>query len=370
MNQDEVGGVTSTEVCNITCVMCHFNGPWAPRKQGVLTVDEVKTYLEQIPRGPVWFAGTGEFFMDPNALTHLRNAVALGHQPCILTNGLLLTPALMDEILDLGVRSFHISVDEIAPEKYRKIRIGGDLQIILDSCAYLRARKTKYPDLHVGINVTLFRKTFLRQQEFIDYWRGKVDQVNFNAEYYDIFKFRNTFFEAEQRCDCHLKVYLLPTGQMAPCCAMTVYQHHHQVDWLPHIRDTTPEEALRRFHEMYRDPSSPLGQLCKGCDWWIMWARDAEGKTANPCGTPYLRCVSLPAEADAAPEGPAATGPVRLPLRLVPPPAAAPAAEAPSPKKPVAPAPARHLLGRVWWRTGGRVLRGLRRRFGSARKAS
>src|SRR5438067_1079565 len=173
MEQAAVGGITTTEVCNITCVMCHFNGPWAPRKQGVLTVAEVQKFLQEIPIGQVWFAGTGEFLMDPNARTHLRNACALGHQPCILTNGLLLTPALIDEILEIGVRRIHISVDEILPEKYRKIRIGGDLQIILDACAYLRAQKIRYPDLYVGINVTLFKKTFPRQEEFIAFWRGK-----------------------------------------------------------------------------------------------------------------------------------------------------------------------------------------------------
>jgi hypothetical protein len=154
---------------------------------------------------------------------------------------------------------------------------------------------------------------------------------------------------------------------------MTVYQHHHQVDWLPHIRDTTPDEALRRFQEMYRDSSSPLGRLCQGCDWWIMWARDEEGKTANPQGTAYLRCVPLPAEAEAPGAGPAETVTARVSLPLVPPPSALPAAAssiaAPPAKQPQAGASARRLLGQVWRRTGGRVLNGFRRRFGGARKA-
>jgi hypothetical protein len=327
MDVQDVGGVTTTEVCNITCVMCHFNGPWAPRKQGVLTVEEVRKYLESVPRGDTWFAGTGEFFMDPNALTHVRNAVALGHSPCILTNGLLLTPELQDTLLEIGVRRFAISCDEISPARYGKIRIGGDLQVLLDACAHFRRRKEQYPELQVCINVTMFRKTFLRQDEFIAFWRGKVDQLNFNAEYHDIFKFRNKLFEPEKRNDCHIKVYLLPTGQMAPCCAMTVYQHHHQVDWLPHIKDTTPQQALDHFKRLYADPDSPLGRLCQGCDWWIMWARDTEGKTPYPSQTAYLRCVNLnelPAAEVEEPAAPAEPLRDRIPLPLVRP---APVAE-------------------------------------------
>jgi hypothetical protein len=329
MEAGDVGGVTTTEVCNITCVMCHFNGPWAPRKQGVLTVEEVRKFLSEIPTTDVTFAGTGEFFMDPNALEHLRTARALGHGLGVLTNGLLLTESLIDTILDIGVRRVTISVDEIVPAKYAKIRIGGDLDKILDVCAYLRRRKADYPDLSVGINVTMFRKTFLRQDEFIAFWRGKVDQVNFNAEYYDTFKFRNKFFDPEKRVDCPMRVYLLPTGQMAPCCAMMVYQHHHQVDWLPHIKDTTPAEAHELFQKLYADPTSPLGQHCQNCDWWIMWARDDEGKTPYPQQTAYMRCVplnDLPAEQVPAV---AADGSQRLSLPLVTAPQE-PAAEAPS----------------------------------------
>ena len=293
MEAADVGGITTTEICNISCVMCHFNGPWAPRKQSVLTPDQVKKFLEEAPKGQAWFAGTGEFLMDPNALTHLRHAKELGHQPCLLSNGLLLTPKLIDEILEIGVRLVHISCDEISQDKYKKIRIGGELQKVLDACRYMKSKKREYPDLRVGINMTLFSNTVGRQQEFIDFWQDKVDSVNFNAEYYNIFKFRQKFFEPERRNDCHVRVYLMPTGQMAPCCAMGVYQHHHNVDWLPHIDETTPADAHEYFKKMYADPSSPLRKLCEGCDWWILWARDVEGKTANPGQTAYQRCVPL-----------------------------------------------------------------------------
>src|SRR6266850_2405636 len=63
----QAGGITTTEICNLTCVMCHFNGPKAVRKEGVLDPRQVEKYLRQLPAGTtIWFAATGEFFMDPN----------------------------------------------------------------------------------------------------------------------------------------------------------------------------------------------------------------------------------------------------------------------------------------------------------------
>lgn len=284
----KVGGVTTTEVCNISCSMCHFNGPRAVRKAGTTTLDQVKKYLAEIPPGQeVSFAGTGEFFMDPNALTYLRLAIESGHQPHILTNGQLLTPELIDQILETGVRFIRISVDAIDEDHYRKVRQGGELSVILAACDYLRQQKEKYPDLRVEVNNTLFLNTVNRQDEFIEFWRGRVDGVNFNAEYYDIFKFRNKFYEPQERNDCDLSVYLLPTGQMAPCCAMMVYQHYNNVDWMPYIDNTTPEEAYDQFVKLYYDPTSEFHSICQKCEWWIMWAHDEAGNN------PYWKSVQL-----------------------------------------------------------------------------
>jgi sulfatase maturation enzyme AslB (radical SAM superfamily) len=237
------------------------------------------------------FAATGEFFMDPHALDHLRAAVELGHQPSILTNGLLLTPALIDEILRIGVRFVAISVDAIDHDQYRRIRRGGDFQLILDACAHLRSRKSDYPDIRVEINNVLFKATHHRQQEYVDFWRGKVDAVSFNAEYYDTFKFRNTIYDRGERVDCQIRAFLMPTGRITPCCAMTVYQHDRDVSWLPHIAEMPLDEAQTYMQRLYDDPESPLGRLCKTCDWWILFKRNEQGDS------PYLRTVFFGSDA-------------------------------------------------------------------------
>jgi hypothetical protein len=289
MEPSEVGGACTTEVCNLSCVMCHFNGPNAVRLEGTVTVEELRKFAGSVPPGPFWFSSTGDFLMDPNALQHLRTVVECGHQPCVLTNGQLLTPTMVDSMLEIGVREISISVDAIDAESYRKIRRGGELNNILAICSYLRAKKSEYPDLIVSIANVLFKNTFRRQEEFIRFWSGKADVIKFQAEYYDTFKFRNTLYDPGERVDCQVRVFLLPTGQMSPCCAITAHQHDRNLDWLPHIRDTSPEEALQHFKKLYADRESPLGKLCQQCDWWILFKRDEEGNS------PFTRILPLPA---------------------------------------------------------------------------
>ena len=68
--------------------------------------------------------------------------------------------------------------------------------------------------------------------------------------------------------DCHLQLYLLPTGHVSPSCAV-------------------PAAALDAFQKMYDDPASPLANLCRGCEWWIQWKRDEAGNS------PYFKTVEI-----------------------------------------------------------------------------
>jgi len=282
----KVASINTTDVCNLSCVMCHFNGPNATKKADALSVQQVSKVLSEIPKGEVvWFCATGEFFIDANALQHLRAATALGLKPCVLSHGQLFTPKLIDEVLEAGVRMIRMSVDSTDADQYRKIRRGGELSKIIEACTYLRGKKIDYPDLRVEINATLFKTTFASQRQMEDFWRPLVDQVNFNAEYFNTFEFRNVFYVPDQRVDCDIEIYVMPSGRIVPCCAMAVYQHDHDVSWLPHIDEVKSlDEAYQRLCDIYEDPKGPMASICAKCDWWIMFV---------PGNSPYIRAVDL-----------------------------------------------------------------------------
>ena len=285
------GSITTTEVCDLSCVMCPFNGPDATKKGGTLAPEQVRKIVDQVPRGSqIYFAATGEFFLDPNAVSHVAYAVQRGLEPLILTHGQSLAPDLIDRLLAVGARAFRISCDSHDAKHYERVRRGGKLEKILAAVDYLNQRRSEFPALSIEINCTLFRKTFGEQQSFEEFWSGKVDRINFNAEYHDTFKFRNLFYMPEKRVDCKIQTYVTPTGKIAPCCAIMVYQHENNVDWLPSITTHTLEQAYQQLCDMYDDPASPLAKHCKDCQWWIMWSPHVAGQT------PYNKSVALRSE--------------------------------------------------------------------------
>src|SRR5262245_14492716 len=275
-----LGYVMTTERCHLSCVMCHFNGPTAVRKAATLDPALVRRALEGRPPGDkVWFVATGEFFSDPNALTHLRTAVELRLSPRVITHGKLLTPALMDEVLDIGVNEILLSVDSISPDQYARIRRGGRLEVILDACDYLRRRKQEHPDLRIGVTAICFAKQSTERSVVEEFWRTRVDYVQFVSEYFDVCRFRRIFFVPEQRSDCRLELIPLPTGRIAPCCAIAIHAHDQDVSWLPHLAHDSPDEAYRKLCDMYDDPASPLGRICRTCDWWVQFHTNDRGET-------------------------------------------------------------------------------------------
>jgi sulfatase maturation enzyme AslB (radical SAM superfamily) len=284
------GSIATTEVCNLSCVMCHFNGPKALKKGRILSPETVERILDQIPAGEeVWFAATGEFFVDPHALDHLRAAVRRGFSVGVLSHGQFYDAKLLDEMLAIGVRIFRISADSINAAQFRKVRRGGELSKVVEAFAYLHSRKSEYPDIRTEVTCTLFSNTFARQKEFENFWSDKVDRILFNAEYFDKLKFRNILHQPKRRVNCEIKTYVVPSGHIAPCCAIMVYQHDGATSWLPHVDTHTLEEAYTELCDLYEDPESPLSKICRNCDWWIMWA-----KNEHDVGSAYCRWVDFP----------------------------------------------------------------------------
>jgi hypothetical protein len=206
----------------------------------------------------------------------------------VLSHGQFYEPALLDEMLEIGVRIFRISADSIEPAQFRKVRRGGELSKVLDAFAHLRERKGKYPNIRTEVTCTLLVNTVHRQTEFERFWSDKVDTLLLNAEYYNQLKFRNIFHQPKHRANCEIKTYVVPSGHIAPCCAIMVNQHDGDTSWLPHVDTHTLEEAYNELCDLYEDPDSPLSRICRECDWWIMWAPNE-----NDTGSAYYRSVDF-----------------------------------------------------------------------------
>jgi MoaA/NifB/PqqE/SkfB family radical SAM enzyme len=146
-----------TENCNLRCKSCSC---WLENTKGELATGEWKQVLEQLAGLGILkvnFTG-GEPLIRPDALEIMRHAHELGMRHLHLnTNGIRLTPAVLPEVLDAGVRSFNISVD--GPNALVHDRIRGRLGAFDTTISHLRALidQRESRKLKVRMNFTVMR---------------------------------------------------------------------------------------------------------------------------------------------------------------------------------------------------------------------
>jgi len=179
--------IDSTEVCNLACIHCphpdfkksknydaRFIDPLLNKK----LIDEVKKHGKGITQY-IRHASNGEPLIHPNAFDMLDYAVEnSGTLVTLTTNGTILNEKRILKLLTSGLHMIDISLDAFNDTTYKKIRVGGDLNVtranvekLLDMIKETQS-KTK-----VIVSFVEQKENIEEVEEFKNYWlnRGVSD---------------------------------------------------------------------------------------------------------------------------------------------------------------------------------------------------
>ena len=148
--------VEVTAECNLACSMCHH--PNMQRPKGRMPFELWKKCADQIadesPETQCWFSFCGDPLIEPALLIKMlaygksRGLKSLN----INTNGMLLTPELVNPILDSGADLVVFGIDGFSREVFEKIRKEGDRDLVYANVErFLDARHARGsgPEIHV-----------------------------------------------------------------------------------------------------------------------------------------------------------------------------------------------------------------------------
>ena len=130
--------VDITEVCNLGCIHCthpKFKLSSAYNKRMInpeinkKMVDEVSKHGKGITKY-IRYTSNGEPLVHPKSYEILQYAVDnSGTKVTLTTNGTLLKEKKMKKLLSTGLHMIDISIDAYSNEIYKKVRVGGDLDV-------------------------------------------------------------------------------------------------------------------------------------------------------------------------------------------------------------------------------------------------
>ena len=166
--------IENNNTCNLKCTMCGFSDPRAaavPRYH--MPLDVFESIAEQVFPATTYLHMSlmTEPFMTPGFAERLmyvrRFEVPYSR---VVTNGTLLTEAIIERVIDSQITSFTVSIDGGTDEIYERIRVGARLSNVLQKIELfksIRARRgVSLPKLQ--INHVLMEENVDRFGEFME----------------------------------------------------------------------------------------------------------------------------------------------------------------------------------------------------------
>lgn len=272
-----------TNRCNLSCVFC-------PRKymetqRGDMDVHLARRIIdEMVEHAPVQVVPffRGETLLYP----HWREILAYMKKQDVgpiqfTTNATLLIPEAASAILDLDLDFISFSMDTTDPELYNSTRKGADYHACLRNVLeFIEQRNQRASNIRIQVSAveTARHKPYI--EEFVAFWRGRVDRVRIYAEHSTNGK-PGSIDEAmpsfEKRMPCKklftdMVVYW--DGEIAVCnhdwtrlATGTRIANATQTS-LATAWNSSPYNALRHCHLI--GDFSETG-VCEGCDHWKMY---------------------------------------------------------------------------------------------------
>jgi MoaA/NifB/PqqE/SkfB family radical SAM enzyme len=149
-----------TNRCNLACVQCIRSQGLKPYQLGDIKFGHYRKILAQFPHLlSICLNGFGEPLMHPHFLDIVAytRAVLPWAKIFIYSNGTLLTSELASQLLESGLTEINVSIDAAKPETYRKVRRGGELEVVHENVSQLLSRRraagAKLP--LVGVNFVM-----------------------------------------------------------------------------------------------------------------------------------------------------------------------------------------------------------------------
>jgi radical SAM protein with 4Fe4S-binding SPASM domain len=142
----------TTSACNLSCSYCRAAARAEPDPEE-LSTEEALAFIEHIaPLHPMLILSGGEPLLRPDIFRLARQASDMGMRVSLATNGTLLAPAVVDQIVASGIGRISISLDGASSERHDALRGEGSFRRAMLGIENLRDK------VDFQINYTVSRK--------------------------------------------------------------------------------------------------------------------------------------------------------------------------------------------------------------------
>ena len=175
--------IESTNICNLSCIMCPTGRKEQVRKKGYMDFELFKAIVDQMAP---WVQATtlhiwGEPLLHPRLFDMIAYCRTKGLRSEISTNATLLNEERSRRILDAGLGAIYLCLDGMRPETYEQIRVNADYEKTNANIRRFIELKQSggYRDPFVNLQIIEMERTMGEVDEFVETWKlPGVDRIN------------------------------------------------------------------------------------------------------------------------------------------------------------------------------------------------
>lgn len=155
--------VETTTRCNLNCFMCVKQNRGSEVSEGDFSPELFSRLETAFPRlDALILNGIGEPLLNPHLESYIRKARKLMPSSAWIgfqSNGVLMTDLRALSLIDAGLDRVCISIDAVAPEQFRQLREGGEVEAIDRALSALNDAKKQCarPDVQLGVEFVAMR---------------------------------------------------------------------------------------------------------------------------------------------------------------------------------------------------------------------
>lgn len=136
--------VEPSSKCNLSCTFCdmHSGRYDTDEYKGNMSLETFCTLIDQLKEMPILqemqFTGNGEPLLnkDLHFFIEYAHRSKVAKKLRLTTNGVMLTPKKLKQVIQSGITSIHISLDVIDAERYKELKGKDNIDIVLRNIDY------------------------------------------------------------------------------------------------------------------------------------------------------------------------------------------------------------------------------------------
>jgi MoaA/NifB/PqqE/SkfB family radical SAM enzyme len=175
--------IESTNICNLSCIMCPTGRKEQVRKKGYIDFELFKSIVDEMAP---WVQATtlhiwGEPLMHPKMFEMIDYCRKKGLRSEISTNATLLNEERGKRILDAGLGAIYLCLDGMRPETYEQIRVNADYEKTNGNIrGFIKLKQDGgYTQPYVNLQIIEMEKTVGEVNEFVEMWKVPgVDRIH------------------------------------------------------------------------------------------------------------------------------------------------------------------------------------------------